>query len=379
MMDKQVPFNDTARIFKAYQAQILERITKVAESGWWLLGDYTCQFSKAFAKYCGAQYCLPVANGTDALELSLRAVLSGFDVDEECEVVTVANAGGYATIACRLVGAVPVFADIDIRSQLMCPNSLANCLGPNVKAVILTHLYGGVIDVDKMRRVLHENGYGHVILIEDCAQAHGGKLAESRVGSLGDLATFSFYPTKNLGAMGDAGAVLTSNADFYRKLKVLHQYGWQSKYQMSVPYGRNSRMDEIQAAILESLLPSLDEFNNKRKNIYHQYRKAAGKKLCFLDHGGGDYVAHLAVVMSAERNEFVDFMKSKGIGISIHYPVLDCDQTAWRFMPMRIDERSQLKISRQSVEKVVSLPCFPMLQDSEIQRVCQALSEWERV
>jgi len=204
-------------------------------------------------------------------------------------------------------------------------------------------------------------------------------LADQRVGNLGNIATFSFYPTKNLGAMGDAGAILTSDKNIYQKLSTLHQYGWQEKYKVEVAYGRNSRMDEIQAAILNCLLPQLDQFNSRRKKIYNQYRESSNDKLYFLDHGDGDYVVHLAVVLSPERDNFIKFMRSKGIAVDIHYPILDCDQPAWKTMPMRIDEHSQLRISKSSRDQVISLPCFPSLQEDEVQFVCQALQQWAKI
>lgn len=378
-MEKKVPFNNTARVFTANQKLLSEKIIDVAKSGWWLLGTNTSEFSQAFAKFCGTRYCLPVANGSDALELALRAVFSQCASDEKSEVVTVANAGGYATIACRLVGAIPVYTDIEANNQLMCPESLAQCLGPKVKAVIVTHLYGGVVDVTKIRTVLDNNGHTHTPIIEDCAQAHGAMLLDQRVGSLGDLSTFSFYPTKNLGAMGDAGAILTSDEKMYQQIQSLHQYGWKKKYQVVTANGRNSRMDEMQAAILNCLLPQVDEFNSRRKSIYEQYREAAGTKLKFLVHEEGDYVAHLAVIFTPERHAFINFMEDKGIAVDIHYPILDCDQPAWRAMPMRLEEHSHLKIAREAVDQIVSLPCFPMLKESEIERVCQSLRQWESV
>jgi len=145
-MNTQIPFNDTARVFSTNRKQLLASITNVAESGWWLLGKSTQEFSQNFAKYCGSHYCLPVANGSDALELALRSVIT--EMDKEQEVITVANAGGYASTACRLVGAIPVYADIEKSNQLICIDSLTNCLGPKVKAVIATHLYGGVVDIN---------------------------------------------------------------------------------------------------------------------------------------------------------------------------------------------------------------------------------------
>ncbi len=366
-----IPFNDTARTANTHSEKLLDCIGDVALNGRWLMGNYNRRFAKAFAEYCGAQYCLPVANGSDALELSLRAVLG--ENTAEAQVITVANAGGYTSAACRLVGATPVYVDIDINSQLVCLSCIEQALEPEVKAIVITHLYGGVVDVPAVRALLTERGRSDIAIIEDCAQAHGASLGRGRVGNFGDLATFSFYPTKNLGAMGDGGAIVTSNEALLKTLSALHQYGWEKKYQVATRYGRNSRMDEMQAAIVLQLLPHLDGWNNRRRDIYQRYREATSRGIDFLVHQC-DFVAHLAVVRTQHRDEFMAFMKDRKIAVDIHYPVLDTDQEAWFELPQR--QVGGLSASRASAVQVISLPCFPTLYDSEVERVCLALRDW---
>jgi len=373
----RVPFNDTLRYFLDNKEGIEQQISSTLSSGRWLVGKQTELFSQRFATYCGSRYCLTVANGTDALELCLRVIINNQEQKTKNEIITVANAGGYSSIACRLVGAVPVYADIDIISQLISVNSIENCLGPDVKAVILTHLYGSVVDVKAVRKMLDKNGYQHVKIIEDCAQAHGAKLNNQVVGSLGDLAAFSFYPTKNLGAMGDAGAITTSNETLFEQVKSLSQYGWAQKYHINAPNGRNSRMDEIQAAILNYQLPQLERHNNIRKTIYRRYRNVSRKLIPITSIEDDLFVAHLAVFRIQERDKFLNFCAEKGVEINIHYPILDFNQKAWRSMDMRTDEITNMANSTQSVNEIVSLPCFSYLTTEEIESVCDVLTKWD--
>jgi len=374
-MTISVPFNDTSRLFKAHEEELLTILSDIARSGWWLLGERTTSFSQLFAEYCGSDFCLPVANGTDALEIALRSVIQNPTLDDE--IITVANAGGYTSTACYSIGVKPVYADVKKENQLVDIESLIRCLSPSVKAIVITHLYGAVVDIPEIRKQLSNTEYQQIPIVEDCAQAHGANLGECRVGSMGDLATFSFYPTKNLGALGDAGAVLTSDPERYRRLKQLHQYGWSRKYHVDQPYGKNSRMDEIQAGILSCLLPHLDRYNTIRKDIFSRYQSSSHKKIQFLNYSDRDHVAHLAVAMVDDRQEFMTFMKSKDIAVDIHYPILDCDQAGWKVLPKRLDEKTNLQVSRESIDKIVSIPCFPFLEQQEINHVCQALTEWE--
>ena len=377
-MTISVPFNDTSRIFAAHAAPIEQALYAACASGRWLLGAETKKFAEAFAAYNGVKHCLPVANGTDALELALRSVLLAAEAEGKegpHEIITVANAGGYTTTACRLVGAVPVYADIEPESQLISLPSLRVSLSPATRAVVLTHLYGGAIDVPAVRAMLAEAGHGHVVIIEDCAQAHGAKVGGKHVGAMGDLAAFSFYPTKNLGAFGDAGAIVTNHTERYEMLGRLHQYGWGRKYEIEVPYARNSRMDEVQAAILNILLPQLDGWNEARRRIYARYAEAGAGQLQFLK-TETDYVGHLAIVQTNERDAFLAFMKERNIAVDVHYPTLDAEQPAWKKLPQRIGCKKNLENSRAAVQRIATLPCFPTMREEEIAAVCTALSAW---
>lgn len=372
----KVPLNNPIRIFHKHQEAVRHSILKAIEGGIWLGGQATKLFAKNFAAYCGVDYCLPLANGTDALELSLRTLIDPTEYSSS-EVITVANAGGYTSIACRLIGAIPVYADIDISTQLVDIDSIANCLGSKVKVVVLTHLYGRAVNVSKVREMLDKKGYSHVKIVEDCAQAHGAKIGSRIVGSFGDMAAFSFYPTKNLGAMGDAGAIVSSNKELFEKARSLSQYGWSEKYNIDIPYGRNSRMDEIQAAILNYLLPQLDHHNHLRKEIYNKY-KSASPKLIPIDNiqDEAGFVAHLAVFRVANRDSFIDYMSEKNIAVGIHYPILDFEQKGWTSLEKRIDPITNMESSKKSIEEIVTLPCFPYMTEDETDYVCEAIKKW---
>ena len=258
-------------------------------SGWYILGRECAAFESEFAAYCGVAHCVSVANGTDALELALR----GLGIGPGDTVATVANAGGYSTTAIRAVGAEPLYIDIDPSTMNMSAADLAARLTPAVRAVIATHLYGRMADLPALLAV---TGRAAVPLVEDCAQAHGAAIGGKKAGSWGALACFSFYPTKNLGALGDGGAITTNDGQLAQRVKSLRQYGWSGKYQCA-EYGRNSRMDEMQAAILRAKLPHLDGWNARRREIAATYSAAlAGQPVECPRDFGEDYVAHLYVI-----------------------------------------------------------------------------------
>ncbi len=374
-MNTPVPFNDTSRIFEAHKEELQDILIRTAKSGRWLLSEETTRFADSFSRYCGVEYCLPVANGTDALEIALRSILQ--DPRPEDEVITVANAGGYSTSACHSIGVTPVFADIEKHNHLIDIDSLIRCLNPSVKVIVITHLYGAAVNIPEIQKKLSRANYQHIPIIEDCAQAHGAKVDDRRVGSMGDLATFSFYPTKNLGAMGDAGAITTSDPERYHQLQQLHQYGWNKKYHVAIPYGKNSRMDEIQAGVLNYLLPHLDHFNKKRTDILDRYKQFSGNNISFMDYSDRDHVGHLAVASVNNRNEFISFMKSKNIAVDIHYPIPDCDQTGWQNFKCLWDKETNLLNTREAVKNIITIPCFPFLKEDEIERICETLTEWE--
>lgn len=371
-MSEIVPTNDLKRIYERYAGEIEHAVVAALRSGWWLNGENGRKFSESFAAFVGVSDCIPVANGTDALELALRAVGINAQTGRN-EVIAVANAGGYTATACRLIGAVPVYVDIDVHSQLMSLDGLENALSERTAAVVTTHLYGGTVDVPAVRALLDTAGYEDVKIIEDCAQAHGATLRGSKVGAMGDIAAFSFYPSKNLGAMGDAGCVVTNDASLAKTVRMLQQYGWSSKYKIELAGGRNSRMDEVQAAILSILLENLNELNAERHQILDEYRQAASDTVRFLSNGEGA-VVHLAVALVEDRAAFRAHLNDRKISSDIHYPILDTEQPAWRDMPRRVV--GDLNNSRRSVEKIISFPCFPGMRSDEISRVAEAIKVW---
>lgn len=365
---EKLPFNDTSRISDLIIKDCFSDIEKVIKSGRWLLGEFTEKFSQAFSQYLDVKYCVPLANGTDALEIALKAVSEG----KAGEVITVANAGGYTSTACILAGLKPVYIDIHSNNMLMNIDLLTNILNKNTIALVVTHLYGRAVDIFKVKEMLAQLGYSHVPIIEDCAQAHGAKIRNKFVGSLGDLATFSFYPTKNLGALGDAGAITTNSLDLKNRVKMLSQYGWTTKYNIGLKNSRNSRMDEIQAAILLNLLPKLDAWNEKRRSIYTRYIEASPKNIelyCTLNNSN---VVHLAILKTKNRERFIEYMREHNISVDIHYPILDTEQKVFF-----TDIHNQLPVSKQVISEIVSLPCFPTMTDVEISAICDALSRWK--
>lgn len=367
-----IPVNDMKRIVGQSPA-VLDAARTALASGWWLNGTEVREFCKAFADYLGVQNCLGVANGTDALEIALRAICS-LRGGKRSEAVTVANAGGYSTVACRLAGLTPVFADIERNSQLASLPSVVGALTDQTVVVIVTHLYGGVVDVPQLRDMMDAAGYNDVPILEDCAQAHGVRIGGKLAGSMGNIATFSFYPTKNLGAFGDGGAIVTSDPALADQCRMLHQYGWSSKYHILHPYGRNSRLDEVQAAILRTLLPGLDASNARRVAILDAYGKAAPDNVHVVRSGNGT-VGHLAVLLVRDREGLAEHLKKHGIQTDIHYPVLDCDQVAWETLPQRLAPGG-IPVSRDSVSQLLTLPCFPTMTEAEVARVCSALRSW---
>lgn len=368
-----VPMNDLKRLYQRYEAKIAREVASTLQSGWWLNGTAGKRFAANFATFVGAADCILVANGTDALELALRSIVGRND-GRGREVILAANAGGYASCACWHNNLIPHYVDIEPASQLVSVQSVLQAVSADTVAIVVTHLYGGVVDVAAIRAGLIDAGMSHIPVIEDCAQAHGASIRGEMAGSLGDIATFSFYPTKNLGAMGDGGAVLTSDPRLADRVRQLHQYGWSSKYHVGLPGGRNSRMDEVQAAILDVLLPDLNSRNEQRRAILGRFKPATARRLTFLD-GGAGAVAHLAVLLCDDRDAFRTFMKDRGIDTDIHYPVLDCDQVGWADLPMKGAEN--LAVSRASIGRVCSVPCYPDMSNDEIEQVCKALGEWE--
>jgi dTDP-4-amino-4,6-dideoxygalactose transaminase len=357
-----VPLNDLLRGFSNHREELLAALVRVAESGWYVHGPEHDAFQREFADFIGVGHCVGVASGTDALELAIRAVGEG----REGTVLTAANAGGYTSTAARCAGRHVTYADVDPTHLCLSPASVEPALD-GVAICVVTHLYGRMAPVEQIVQLCHDRG---VAVIEDCAQSVGAQRGGRRAGSFGDAATFSFYPTKNLGALGDGGAVLTSDPELAASLLRLRQYGWTSKYSIGVGGGRNSRLDEMQAAVLRVRLPHVLGWSERRRQIIGRYAAAAaGTRLSMLPVAGEDHVAHLAVALTADRDEVVAMLAAAGVRTDVHYPVPDHCQPAFA------DELApvSLPVTEETAGRLISLPCFPELTDDEIEEVCDVL------
>ncbi|MEP6483248.1 MAG: DegT/DnrJ/EryC1/StrS family aminotransferase [Rudaea sp.] len=361
---QKIAFNNLGRAVEKHGSLLKACIDRVVESGWFILGPEVEKFETEFATYCGAGHAVGLANGTDAIELALRAL----GVTRGDEVIVAPNAGMYSTTAILSIGAVPVFADVGEESLNIDIDSAAAAITPSTKAIIATHLYGHLAEVEGLAKLCSKNG---IALVEDCAQAHGARLADKMSGSFGDAAAFSFYPTKNLGALGDGGLVTCKQPDVAQRVRRLRQYGWESKYR-SVEIGRNSRLDELQAAILRALLPHLSASNDRRRKIAARYASVGNDHVNHPRVDTEGYVAHLYVVRSTFRDQLRHFLSAKGIGTDVHYPTLDFDQPALAFLSRNFST----PIARNGCERVLSLPCNPEMTDDEVDYVCEVLHSW---
>ncbi len=359
-----IPVNSLQRHIQPLAERLADASKRVIDSGNYVLGPHVQRFEQAFADYCGATHAIGVGNGTDALELCLRAL----DVGAGERVAVVANAAMYGTTAVLACGGIPVFVDIDPATHTLCPQALDAALqaGP-IKAVIVTHLYGRLAAMDALLPLCRSRG---IPVVEDCAQAHGAQDGNgTRAGAFGDIASFSFYPTKNLGALGDGGAVVTSSEALAIRTRQLRQYGWSAKYTNTLAGGRNTRLDELQAALLLEMLPELDGWNARRRAIANRY--SAGIRtpaLALPPPCGLEHVAHLYVVRSESRDAVRAQLAELQVQTDVHYPTPDYRQPC---LQGRIDA-SPLPHTEAAAGSVMTLPCFPELTDAEVDAVISA-------
>jgi len=342
-------------------------VARVIDSHWYILGRETAAFEREFAEYLQIGHCVGVANGTDALELALRAL----DVTHGDDVIICANAGFYANTALRLIGGNSQYVDVDPETLTMSVAGLTKALAIcRPKAIVVTHLYGQMADIEALTEIANAAG---VPVIEDCAQSHGARRNGRHSGTVGIIGTFSFYPTKNLGALGDGGAIVCSDDAVAQRVRQLRQYGWATKYHVAADGGRNSRLDEVQAAILRTKLPHLDAWNGQRRNIAKHYNEAFAELpvRCPVS-TGDDYVAHLYVLRMKNRDLFREFLGTHGIATDVHYPVPDHKQ------PVVENEQGPwaLPDTETACAEVVTLPCFPGLPDADVARVIKAVTRY---
>lgn len=359
--------NGLQRHIRPLRASLADAAMRVIDSGWYVLGQEVEQFEAAFSSYCGARYCISVANGTDALELALRAL----GICAGSRVATVGNAGMYSSCAILAIGAVPQFVDVDPLTLLLDLNEVEKLFEASPPdALIVTHLYGHVPDMSRVTALCSRYG---VRFIEDCAQAHGASWHKKKVGTFGEIGTYSFYPTKNLGALGDGGAAITSSQTIADQLRALRQYGWSKKYTSSIAHGRNSRLDEIQAALLSVKLEHLDGWNERRRKIDFSYSSLISHpKLRHIGHVGDGDVAHLFVMLAEGRDDLRRHLGAANIATDVHYPIPDYRQ------PALADAFSGLTLARTETAcaNAITLPCFPEMSDDEVRFVAERVNAW---
>jgi dTDP-4-amino-4,6-dideoxygalactose transaminase len=344
----------------ALDRALSDAAARVMSSRRYVLGAEVEAFEREFAAFCGTRACIGVANGTDALELALRA--SG--VAAGSRVATVANAGYYTCTALAAIGAEPVFIDVD-ESLTMSSQSLDGAID-GLDAVVVTHLYGRLGAIEAIIAIAGRRG---IPVIEDCAQAHGAERAGKRAGSFGAAGCFSFYPTKNLGALGDGGAVITPSDEIAASMRALRQYGWSTQYHVDRHGGRNSRLDALQAAFLRVKLSRLTGWNDERRAIARRYREALpGLGWAGRTFDDGDDVAHLVVVRSREREALRAALASEGIATGVHYPIADHRQ-----LVRRASSAPSLPVTEAACREVVTLPCYPGLAGDDVDRVIRTV------
>ena len=353
--------------FKSYQAEIEAAVSRVLQSNRYILGPEVEALEQEFASYIGTSNAIGVANGTDALELSLRAL----EIGPGDEVITVSHTAVATVAAIEAAGAMPALVDVDPRFYTLDPQQLAEMLSPRTRAVIAVHLYGQAADLDAIGAFCQKH---KLALIEDASQAHGATWKGRRLGSIGDIGCFSCYPTKNLGAIGDAGLVTTNNDQLGHRVRMLREYGWQQRHISEVP-GRNSRLDELQAAILRVKLRHLDADNAKRCKLAAQYSHCLEGLPIHTPaiREGAEHVFHLYVVRTRYRQEMIDFLKSQGIQPGIHYPMPVHRQPAYEG---RVRVASPMQVTETLAKEVLSLPCYPELAPQQADKVLQSLGDF---
>lgn len=365
-----IKFLDIKRITESFEPGLSQEIQRVVGSGWYLQGAEVERFEQSFAEYCGTKYCVGVANGLDALILILRAYMESGRMEEGDEVIVPANTYIATLLSISRNGLKPVLCEPDPETFLIDPLRIEALITERTKAIMVVHLYGQAVDMNPIHRLA---GKYNLKVIEDSAQAHGAIHAGKRTGNLGDASGFSFYPGKNLGAMGDGGAVTTNDENLAEAVRVLANYGSSVKYVFRYK-GINSRLDEIQAAILTHKLQRLDRDNNKRREIAGHYLTAITNPFIRLPQWKEreSHVFHVFPIRCSRRDELQAYLKDNGIQTLIHYPIPPHKQQAykeWNNLSYPITERIH--------EEIVSLPISPVMTKEEVEKVIEIVNEFK--
>ncbi len=361
-----IKFLDLKTINERFRCEMDSAVKRVLDSGWYLLGKEINQFEADFAAYCGVKHCIGVANGLDALKL----IIKGYGFGPGDEIIVPANTYIATILAISDNGCTPVLIEPKWKTRLIDDDFIEAAITPRTKAIMVVHLYGRAMNMTKVWEIAKKY---NLKVIEDSAQAHGAKFVGRRVGSLGDASGFSFYPGKNLGCLGDGGAVTTNDDELAAKVRALRNYGSDVKYHF--PYrGMNSRLDEVQAAWLDVKLPHLDADNAMRREIAARYCAEIRNPLIDLPQGPNDesMVWHVFAVTSPRRDEFQKYLTDRGIQTVIHYPIPPHKQPCYA----EWNDRSY-PITERIHREILSLPISPVLTAEEVSAVIHAANEFQ--
>lgn len=360
-----IKFLDLKKINNRYREEIDSRIKNILDKGWYLQGEENENFTKNFANFCGTKFALGVANGLDALNLIIKAY--GFGNGDE--IIVPANTYIATILAISENGCIPILVEPDIKTYNINPDSIEEKITTKTKAIMVVHLYGQAVQMEKIWKIAKKY---NLKIIEDSAQAHGAIYQENRTGNLGDASGFSFYPGKNLGCMGDGGAVTTNDEELFNKIKAIANYGSDRKYH-HIYKGVNSRLDEIQAAVLDVKLNHLDSDNNKRREISKYYRENIKNSKIILPetYDEKSHVWHIFAVRTQNRDEFQKYLTEKGIQTIIHYPTPPHKQGAYKEW-----NNLSFPITEEIHNTILSLPISPVMTDSEIEKVVEVVNEY---
>lgn len=360
----KVEYENLYRVNKPFIKEFRSKFNEVLNSGWFILGKEVDLFEKEFAEYNNVKYCVGVASGLDALTLSIMTL----DIEKGSEIIVPSNTYIATILSILHAGYKPVLVEPDIKTYNIDPDKIRDAITSKTKAVMVVHLYGKVCEMDPIIRLCKDH---KLYLLEDCAQAHGAEYKGRKAGSFGDIAAFSFYPTKNLGALGDAGAVITNNQVYMSKLRMLRNYGSDKKYHNEY-IGLNSRLDELQAAFLRIKLRSLDIINNHKRKLANIYLDELREDfiLPVVDNNYKD-VYHIFNIRHPKRDKLRDYLLNQGIKTEIHYPVPPHRQKALSFL-----FHLEFPISEEIHQTTISLPVSTFHTKEDIFRVVEVLNKW---
>lgn len=361
-----IKFLDLHKINERQRTEIDAAVKRVLDSGWYLLGKENERFSADFAKFCGVKHVIPVANGLDTLRLIVKAY--GFGKGDE--IIVPANTYIATILAISDNGCTPVLVEPDINTYNINPDLIEAVITEKTKAIMVVHLYGQAVEMEKIWALAKKY---NLKVIEDAAQAHGAVYQGRKTGNLGDAAGFSFYPGKNLGAIGDAGAVTTNDDELADKIAALRNYGSKVKYQ-NLYQGLNSRMDELQAAILDAKLPLLEKDNEHRREMADYYRQHITNPKIILPQSKfrEGHVFHVFAVRTAERDRFQSYLSENGVQTVIHYPVPPHKQPAYKEL-----NHLSFPITEQIHREIISLPISPVMSQEEIEQLVEIVNAWK--